>query len=484
MTPSELASLDAATIAAQVAARALSPVEVTEAALAAIDVIDPQLHAFTEVAREQALASARAQETAISRGATAGPLAGVPVPVKDLVFTKGIRTTFGSRLYQDFVPAEDDIVVERLRAAGAIIIGKTNVSEFGYGGVGHNPLFPATCNPWNPELTSGGSSAGSAVAVATGIAPIAIGSDGGGSIRLPAAFNGLFGMKASMGRVPLWPGCRDETLPGVSGWESIEHIGPISRTVADAALMLSVIAGPDPRDRHSIPCLDINWLAAASRPERLGMRVAYCREWGGVPVHAEVREICDSAVAVFAGELDCEVILEGAPEGFGMEMFRAVVAMDTDCEGLRRVIGQRHRQVGPRLSALLAQRWTGDDFMRAGMQRKAAANAMARFMARYDLLLTPTVPCPPFPVGLEGPGRIGAHPVDDDAWTPALFPANLTGQPAASIPAGMTTDGLPVGLQLVGRHLDDAAVLQASAAFERARPWMPSLMPLAGHARP
>jgi aspartyl-tRNA(Asn)/glutamyl-tRNA(Gln) amidotransferase subunit A len=210
MTPSDLALLDAATITAEVAARRLSPVEIAEAALAALEIIDPQLHCFPEVAREQALASAAALEAALSRGGRAGPLAGVPVPVKDLVLTQGIRTTFGSQLYEDFVPEGDDIVVERLRAAGAVIIGKTNVSEFGYGGVGHNPLFPATRNPWNRELTSGGSSAGSAVAVATGIAPMAIGSDGGGSIRLPAAFNGLFGMKASMGRVPLWPGCRDE----------------------------------------------------------------------------------------------------------------------------------------------------------------------------------------------------------------------------------------------------------------------------------
>jgi aspartyl-tRNA(Asn)/glutamyl-tRNA(Gln) amidotransferase subunit A len=473
MTPSELARLDAATIAAHVAARELGAVEIAEAALAAIDSIDPQLHCFTEVAREQALVSAAALEAALSRGERAGPLAGVPVPVKDLVLTKGIRTTFGSPLYEDFVPEGDDIVVERLRAAGAIIIGKTNVSEFGYGGVGHNPLFPTTRNPWNPELTSGGSSAGSAAAVATGIAPMAIGSDGGGSIRLPAAFNGLFGMKASMGRVPLWPGCRDETLPGVSGWESIEHIGPISRTVSDAALMLSVIAGPDPRDRHSIPCADIDWLAAVSPPAKLNLRVAYCPEWGGVPAHPDVRAVCDRAAAVFAGELGCDVVLADPPAGFDMEMFRAVVAMDTDYDGLRRLVAESGRRVGPRLSALLTQQWTADDFIRANMQRKAAVNAMARFMARYDLLLTPTVLCPPFPIGLDGPGVIDAHAVDDDAWTPALFPANLTGQPAASIPAGLTPDGLPVGLQIIGRHLADATVLQVSARFETARPWMP-----------
>jgi aspartyl-tRNA(Asn)/glutamyl-tRNA(Gln) amidotransferase subunit A len=480
MTPSDLALLDAATIAAEVAARRLSPVEIAEAALAAIEIIDPQLNCFSEVAREQALASAAALEAALSRGGRAGPLAGVPVPVKDLVLTQGIRTTFGSQLYEDFVPEGDDIVVERLRAAGAIIIGKTNVSEFGYGGVGHNPLFPATRNPWNRELTSGGSSAGSAVAVATGIAPMAIGSDGGGSIRLPAAFNGLFGMKASMGRVPLWPGCRDETLPGVSGWESIEHIGPISRTVRDAALMLSVIAGPDARDRHSIPGADIDWLLAPTSPSgKLGMRVAYCPEWGGVPADPDVRALCDRAAAVFADELGCEVVVADPPPGFDMEMFRAVVAMDTDCDGLKRLASETGRQLGPRLAALLNRQWTAAEFIRANMQRKAAVNAMACFMAGYELVLTPAVLCPPFRIGLEGPGLVGAHAVDDDAWTPALFPANLTGQPSASIPAGLTPGGLPVGLQIIGRHLADSTVLQASALFEAARPWMPLTHPYA-----
>ncbi len=178
-----------------------------------------------------------------------GRLAGAPVAIKDLVLTKGLRTTFGSRLYADYIPEHDDIVVERLRAADAIVIGKSNATEFGFGAHGNNPLFPTTRNPWDLARGPGGSSAGSAAAVAAGVCALSIGSDGGGSIRIPASLCGLVGVKASMGRAPLWPGCRDETLPGVSGWESIEHVGPITRSVADAALMLSVIAGPDRRDR-------------------------------------------------------------------------------------------------------------------------------------------------------------------------------------------------------------------------------------------
>ena len=194
----------------------------------------------------------RAVDAKIAAGKDPGLLAGVPIGIKDLVATKDILTVMGSPLYRDFVPDEDDIVVERLKDAGAVIIGKTNVPEFGYSGVGHNPVFPATRNPWNLDMTSGGSSAGSGASVAAGVAPFAIGSDGGGSIRIPSALCGLYGIKASMGRVPLYPGCRDERYPGVSSWESLEHVGPMSRTVTDSALMLKVITGPDPRDRYSI----------------------------------------------------------------------------------------------------------------------------------------------------------------------------------------------------------------------------------------
>lgn len=477
LTTVDYSRLDAGTIAANVRARRLSAREVIDAALAAIAVVDPVLHPFTEVATQQAIEAAERIDGAVSRGDPLGPLAGVPVPVKDLVLTKDIRTTFGSQLYRDFIPDDDDIVVERLRAAGAVIIGKTNVSEFGYGGVGHNPLFPTTRNPWNPSLTSGGSSAGSAVAVATGIAPMAVGSDGGGSIRLPASFNGLFGMKASMGRVPLWPGCRDETLPGASGWESVEHIGPIARTVRDAALMLSVIAGPDPRDRHSIPCADLDWLRPVDDAP-LGLRVAYCADWGGRPLDREVRAICDAAARRFADDLGCIVEETAPPFGWEIETFRAIIALDTDIDGLRRLAAARGGAVGPRVQALLGAPVEAADLLRAGHRRRAAANAMARFMARYDLLLTPTVSCLPFPLGLDGPGTIDGAVAEDDAWTPASFPSNLTGQPSASVPAGWTESGLPVGLQITGRHLADGEVLRAAGHFERIAPWAHHLPPM------
>jgi aspartyl-tRNA(Asn)/glutamyl-tRNA(Gln) amidotransferase subunit A len=468
----EYTSLGASQIASRVTAGSLSPVDVAKTALSVLERLDPSLDAFCTPTPELALESARALEARIRRGDRVGRLAGVPVAIKDLVLTKGVRTTFGSKLYADFVPDEDDIVVERLKLADAIILGKTNASEFGYGGFGHNPLFPTTRNPWDMRLTPGGSSAGSAAAVASRICPIAIASDGGGSIRLPAAFCGLVGIKASMGRVPLWPGCRSENIPGASGWESIEHIGPLARTVLDAALMLEVIAGPDARDRWSLPDEGVGWTDAAMSRGRLGLRIAYCPEWGGIPVDRRVRAIVDRAVQCFETDLGCDVTLEPAPFGDFIECFRAIVALETDLSGLRALGLGRETEISPSVQQLLSKQWDAEAFTDALTQRKVAVNAMARFMARFDLLLTPTVPLLSFAVDLAGPGTIDGRTVADDAWTPALYPANLTGQPAASVPAGWTDDGLPVGLQIMGRHLADRMVVRAAAAFEACRPWI------------
>ena len=354
-----------------------------------------------------------------------------------------MRTTYGSKLYENFIPDDDDVVVERLRAADAIILGKTNASEFGYGGFGHNPVFPTTRNPWDPSLTPGGSSAGSAAAVASRMCPIAIGSDGGGSIRLPAAFCGLVGIKASMGRVPVWPGCRDPRFPGASGWESIEHIGPLARSVIDATLMLDVIAGPDSRDRLSIPDEGVGWIRAASwRPGKLDLKVAYCPDWGGVRVDRRVRALVDRAVGRFENDLACIVTIEKAPFGDFIDCFRAIVALETDIVGMRALGAGRKDDLSPSVRALLSKSWSAESFTDAITARKKAVRAMAQFMARFDLILTPTVPTSPFAIDMAGPGRIESEVVADDAWTPALYPANLTGQPAASIPAGWTDDGL------------------------------------------
>src|SRR6516164_666122 len=302
----EISRMDAVTLADKIRTKQLSPTEVTEAVLARMEKLNPVLGAFCTPSPDVARAQAKAIEADIMAGKSVGLLAGVPVGIKDLVYTKGIKTTSGLIPLQNFIPTEDDVVVERLKAAGAVIIGKTNVPELGYSGASYNMIFPPTNNPWNTERTAGGSSAGSGAAVAAGIGPMAIGSDGGGSIRIPGSINGLFDLKGSMGRVPLYPGTKDETAPGASGWESIEHIGPLTRTVADGALMMSVIAsGPDERDRRTVPN-NINWMEAM-KGEIRGLRVAFTPDWGYAQVDDEVREVCTGAAKVFAQQLGCEV---------------------------------------------------------------------------------------------------------------------------------------------------------------------------------
>jgi aspartyl-tRNA(Asn)/glutamyl-tRNA(Gln) amidotransferase subunit A len=472
MSSDELAAKDATTLARLVSRRKVSPVETVAAAAAAIERLDPILNAFCTPAIEQALEAARHLEDRIMRGEDAGPLCGVPVGIKDLILTKGIRTTFGSHLYADFVPAVDDVAVERLRAAGAIILGKTNAAEFGYGGFGHNPIFPTTRNPWNTALTPGGSSAGSAAAVAAGICPVALGSDGGGSVRLPAAFSGLVGIKPTMGRIPLWPGCRDETLPGVSGWESIEHYGPLARSVADAALFLEATVGPDPRDRHSLPNEGVCLRDAVDAPLPKGLRIAWCPRWAELPIDREVLGVAATAARRFEEDLGCTVEEIPSPVGDLTESVRALVALETDITGLKRLARGREHLLSPSLGVLLTRKWAAEEFTGAITSRKALVNAMARFMERFDLILTPTVPITPFAIDRAGPGKIDGVTVEDDAWTPSLYPANLTGQPAASVPAGWTTKGLPVGLQIIGRRLADPMVITAASALERIQPWM------------
>jgi aspartyl-tRNA(Asn)/glutamyl-tRNA(Gln) amidotransferase subunit A len=465
----QLCELPATELARLVRQREVSPVEVVDAALERVDHLDPHLHAFVELTADRARRRARELADAVAHGEDVGPLAGVPVAVKDLIATAGIPTRSGSPAYRDFVPDEDDVVVERIVAAGAVVLGKTTVPEFGYSAVGHNPISPAARNPWNPALTPGGSSAGSGVAVATGMSPVALGSDGGGSVRIPAAHCGIYGFKAAMGRVPLYPGCRDERYPGMSGWESLECIGPMTRTVGDAALMMSVLAGPDPRDRHSLPAGDVDWGTATTGDIR-GMRVAFSMDLGYITVDPQVRAVVTEAVQAFR-ELGCTVeeVDPGWPDP--QDTFWRLVVADTDLTGMREVAARYGSEMSPHLLDLLSRPWTAEQLTDAVMARKAVVNRMWRFMADYDLLLTPTLTVPPFAVGMQGPEEVDGRIVPSSAWLGFTQPINMTGQPAASCPAGMTPDGLPVGLHIVGPHLGDAAVLRASAAFERARPW-------------
>ena len=466
----DLHGWNAVRIAGAVSRQEVSAVDVTRASLARMAATEPLVHAFCTPLPEQALQAAAALDARIARGETVGCLAGVPIGVKDLLLMRGVPAAMGSPLYRDFVPEEDDIVVERILAADAIIVGKTNTSELGYAASGRNPLFPATRNPWNLSRTPGGSSAGSAAAVAAGVVPMALGSDAGGSVRIPASFCGLFGMKPSMGRVPLYPGCRDARFPGLSSWESLEHIGPISGSVADGGLLLSVIAGPDGRDRHSIPTCDVDWRAAA-RGSVSRLRVGYSADLGYAAVDPEVARIFESGVAVFSREFDCST--EQADPGWEdpMPAFAALEALDTDLTGLRTRARPHREIISPGLLSLLDRRWTAEEFTDAIVARKAVCTAAARLLSRFDLFLTPTTATAAFPVEVDGPAEIGGRTVGHDDWACFAFPFNMTGQPASTVVAGWTKQDLPVGIQIVGGHLADALVLRASAAFERACPW-------------
>jgi len=467
----DICSMDAIALASMVRSKQLSPVEVVDALLHRMAELEPQLHAFCTPTPELARKTAKEQEKRIMNGEKLGPFAGVPYGVKDLICTAGIKTVSGSWAYADFIPDEDDVVVERMRDADAIIMGKTNVPEFGYSGVGHSPVFEASRNPWNTEMTPGGSSAGSGAAVASGMVPLALGSDGGGSVRIPSSFCGLFGMKASMGRVPLYPGVKDERYPGVSSWEALEHIGPMSRTVADSALMLSVIAGPDDRDNRTLPYeKDFDWMKSL-QGDLKGLRVAFSPDWGYAAVDPQVAQIVANAVKVFERDLGC--IVEEASPGWDnpFDAFWGMVVRESDLKGMRAMALKLGDKMSPHLAALLSTTFTDEQLTDAMVMRKHVNNKMWRMMRKYDLLLTPTLAVPPFEVGIQGPTSINGREVQNTEWLHFTYPMNMTGQPAATVPAGWTREGLPVGLQISGKHLGDALVLRASAAFEAAQPW-------------
>jgi aspartyl-tRNA(Asn)/glutamyl-tRNA(Gln) amidotransferase subunit A len=468
-------ALDAGALAQAVRERRWRCTEVTAAALQRIAAVDGELHAFCTLAADAALSEAEALDARLAAGHAIGPLGGVPVAIKDLICTRGLRSTFGSRLYADFVPDEDDVVVERLRQAGAVVLGKTNTSEFGYGAIGHNPLFPTTRNPWHPALTSGGSSAGSAAAVAARLVPLALGSDGGGSVRIPAALSGVFGIKPSWGRVPVYPGCRDERHPGISSWESLEHIGPLTRHAADAALALSVLCGPTPRDRFSLPAESGHWqVGRHSLPA--APRLALSLDMGHAVVDAEVSAAVEAAAQGLAAALGVPLRRAHPAIGNTQAMFETLVALDTDRAGLKALAQQQGVVLTGWLAELVARAWTGDEFSAALMDRKRIVNTTWRFFEGghgvdgVDFLITPTTATPAFPIDQFGPSHINGQPVSPTAWIAFSALANLTGLPAASVPIGFTADGRPIGLQILGRHLDDRGVLGLATVLEGLHP--------------
>ncbi|MBI4587501.1 MAG: amidase [Candidatus Rokubacteria bacterium] len=473
MDPTTLCFTPATELARLFRARKVSPLEVMEAVLARIDAVNPQLNAYVTVARESALRAARAATSALRKGARLRPLHGVPVSIKDLTPTKGIRTTWGSRIFEHHVPDDDALIVQRLKAAGAIVVGKTNTPEFGAGGNTFNAVFGATRNPWNPALTCGGSSGGGAVALATGMGPIAQGSDLGGSLRTPAAFCGVVGFRTTPGLIPYYP--RE------LAWDSLSVTGPMARTVADTALMLSAIAGPDDRAPLSYDVDTREFLKAVKAPSVKGWRVAWTPDLNGlIPVDDEVARVAAGATNVFRA-LGAKVETACPPFGEVNEIVLAtrglsMVALHAD--KLPRWKDQMQKGLVWNIEQGLTL--TPHAIACGEKLRTVLWHRVRAFMERYDLLILPTVAVPPFPVEHPYPTEIKGKPLANyTQWFFLTYGITLTGLPAISVPCGFTKNELPVGLQIVGRRRQEAAVLRAAAAFEAAAPWADKRPPLA-----
>lgn len=475
MNPRELCYLPAAQLAAAIRTKELSAVEVCDAVLYRIEKLNPTLNAYCTVIAEAAREAAREAEAAVMRGEPLGILQGVPFALKDLTPTKGIRTTYGSKIFEHHIPKEDAILVERLRAAGAVLLGKTNTPEFGCKGFTDNKVFGTTYNPWDLDRTPGGSSGGAGAAVAAGMGTLAEGSDLAGSIRIPASFCGVVGFKPSQGRIPRYP--------NANGWNTLSFNGPITRSVADAALMFQAMAGPDPRDPLSLLDSGEDFVSVVQGDLRLkGMRIAWSPDLGGMaPVEPDVQAICSQAVQVFE-RFGCHVE-EASPDAQGAHEIFDVLNASLRTAAVGRLADTWGDQMDPLLVWRLEQgrQFTLADLHRAETARMALYHRFRTFFETYDLLLLPTTGTPPFPADGGYPDKVADRTIATPYELLILtYIFNLTGQPAISVPAGWTPDGLPIGLQIVAPFRADALVLHAAAAFEAALPWRHRQPPLDG----
>ena len=461
----ELAFAPATKLRDLIAEKQVSPVELTRLYLDRIEKFNPTLNAYLTVDAEGAMSTAREAEKAVSRGDELGPLHGVPISIKDLQITKGLRTTGGSAIFKDRVPKEDSVAVERIRQAGAVILGKTNTPEFGLLGVTVNKLGKPCHNPWNPERTTGGSSGGAGAATAAGLCALAEGSDGGGSIRIPSSFCGVFGIKPTQGRVPKYSGTRAPVIAN-----HFSQAGPMTRTVRDAAVLLQVMAGYDPRDPSSIrdPIPD---LVGAVDREAKGLSIGWSPDYGFAAVKPEVVQVCretlDGLVEAGCEIADSDLVLDSPFDAFrplfGTMAFASYgTLLDGDLTDYARDTIEHGATVSGAEYALALGHM---DRIRASIEEQ---------LDRFDVIASPTLAVPAFPAGgpLDTVTEIDGREVDPWwGYFPFTFPINMAGLPAVSIPAGFSADGLPIGLQLVGKRGAEEALVTASAALERNRPW-------------
>lgn len=462
MIDEETFFLSAAELAGHIRRREVSPVELVDALFERIDTVDRSINAYCTLSQETARASAHHAEKLVASGALVGPLIGVPVSIKDNIETAGIRTTYGSRVFEHFVPAEDAVCVSRLKRAGAVVVGKTSMSEFAAKGVVDPQLFGHTRNPWALSRVVGGSSGGAAAAVAAGLGPLAIGNDQAGSIRVPAAFCGVAGFKPTGGRVPFYP---SDNL-----WDTVFHVGPMARAVGDLDLALQVLEGPDPRDPMSqLPPVE-DWdrpLDELIRP----WRFAWSPDVGFGDADADVRAMCLDAFE--------QLVTAGSGHAPAVDLSDALEAY-TILISMRRAASMAEviEDWAPLMDPVVA------DYIRSGLpmgsrelglgirRRNALYASVEAIFEDFDLLVTPTVAVTAFEIGQNNPATVNGKPLRSwRHWMCFTFPFNLTGHPAATVPAGWTDDGLPVGLQIVGPRWADRRVLAACRYLETVRPW-------------
>lgn len=447
-------------LARMIREKEISPVELVEDTLTRQEALEPALNCFVTRTPEVALAAAKRAEQAVFNGDDLGSLHGLPISVKDLISMANVPWTFGSKPFAKNIGSVDAPSVARARAAGAAIIGKTTTSEFGCKGTGDSPLTGITRNPWNLDKTPGGSSAGAGASVAAGLTPFALGTDGGGSIRIPSSLCGLFGIKAQFARVPLFP---------VPATPTLAHVGPLTRTVRDAALLLGTISGHDRRDPFAVAAPVPDYLGACGQSIK-GMRIAWSPTFGYARSDPEIVQICETAARSFE-QMGCTVELVDAPIGAEpLDLWTAEFYGGVGTK-LKDILNDSADQLDPAVVTLLSRALDSsiEDYFKLLFSRYEFRETVREFFEKYDLLLSPVLPVAAFDVGLNVPP--GWEDRNAVSWVYFTYPFNATGQPAASVPAGFTKSGLPVGLQMVGRINSEVDIFRAAAAFEEAHPW-------------
>ncbi len=465
MNKEEICYMSAYEMAAKIKNQEYTSQEITEIIIERIEKINPIINAYCTPTYDLAREMAKEADDAIKRGEHLSPLHGLPISIKDEMPIKGVRTTFGSKLYENYIPEEDDVCVKRLKDAGCVILGKTNMSEFGYWPDTHNLIFGRTHNPWKLDRIPGGSSGGAAASICSGLGFLALGADGGSSIRTPSSYCGVYGIKPNFGRVPVYP------TTGLLSEIMVDQYGPIVRYVKDAAMMLDVIKGPHDADKYSLIDQNINYLEAIEEePNKL--KIGYSLDLGFIKaLDPDVEKVFLNSVQKFEQKgwiVEKAKIRLKNPVYVLNLFFSSYWAYD-----MKSKLNEWRDKIDPDLVKMLESGYTysGQDLMRAMDLRKKLYETCYQYFKNYDILLTPTNAIPPFKSGLLFPEKINERVPALSGYFAFAYPFNLTGHPAASIPCGWSNEDLPIGMQIVGKRYDEKTVFQVSKAFEEIAPW-------------